>query len=182
MEEKVLVNGIFPKNFGKHLLISLIGALICNIPATASGIVALSIPGAFFVVYFWLSLICLLCFSNAEITVTDKRIFGRAIFKQRVDLPIDKISSVGTCLFNGIGVATSSGRIKFLFCKNQNEVFEAISKLLLDRQEQKPRETAIRSERPQSSADELKKYKDLLDSGIITQDEFDAKKKQLLGL
>lgn len=33
-----------------------------------------------------------------------------------------------------------------------------------------------------SSADELKKYKDLLDNGIITQEEFDAKKKQLLGL
>ena len=33
-----------------------------------------------------------------------------------------------------------------------------------------------------SAADELKKYKDLLDSGIITQEEFDAKKKQLLGL
>lgn len=33
-----------------------------------------------------------------------------------------------------------------------------------------------------SAADELKKFKDLLDSGIITQEEFDAKKKQLLGL
>lgn len=33
-----------------------------------------------------------------------------------------------------------------------------------------------------SSADELKKYKDLLDSGVISQEEFDAKKKQLLGL
>ena len=33
-----------------------------------------------------------------------------------------------------------------------------------------------------SPADELKKYKDLLDQGIITQEEFDAKKKQLLGL
>ena len=33
-----------------------------------------------------------------------------------------------------------------------------------------------------SAADELKRFKDLLDSGIITQDEFDAKKKQLLGL
>ena len=33
-----------------------------------------------------------------------------------------------------------------------------------------------------SSADELKKYKELLDTGIITQEEFDAKKKQLLGL
>ena len=32
------------------------------------------------------------------------------------------------------------------------------------------------------AADELKKYKDLLDSGVITQEEFDAKKKQLLGL
>ncbi len=33
-----------------------------------------------------------------------------------------------------------------------------------------------------SAADELKKFKDLLDMGIITQEEFDAKKKQLLGL
>ena len=30
--------------------------------------------------------------------------------------------------------------------------------------------------------DEVKKFKELLDSGIITQEEFDAKKKQLLGL
>ena len=33
-----------------------------------------------------------------------------------------------------------------------------------------------------SPAEELKKFKDLLDQGIITQEEFDAKKKQLLGL
>ena len=33
-----------------------------------------------------------------------------------------------------------------------------------------------------SEADELGKYKELLDKGVITQEEFDAKKKQLLGL
>lgn len=33
-----------------------------------------------------------------------------------------------------------------------------------------------------SPAEELKKFKDLLDCGVITQEEFDAKKKQLLGL
>ena len=33
-----------------------------------------------------------------------------------------------------------------------------------------------------SAADELKKFKELLDMGIISQEEFDAKKKQLLGL
>ena len=33
-----------------------------------------------------------------------------------------------------------------------------------------------------SVADELKKYKALLDDGVLTQEEFDAKKKELLGL
>lgn len=33
-----------------------------------------------------------------------------------------------------------------------------------------------------SPAEELKKFKELLDMGVISQDEFDAKKKQLLGL
>ncbi len=33
-----------------------------------------------------------------------------------------------------------------------------------------------------SDAEELKKFKELLDMGVITQEEFDAKKKQLLGL
>lgn len=35
---------------------------------------------------------------------------------------------------------------------------------------------------PASNADELKKYKELLDSGAITQEEYEAKKKQLLDL
>lgn len=34
----------------------------------------------------------------------------------------------------------------------------------------------------QSGADEIRKYKALLDDGILTQEEFDAKKKELLGL
>ena len=53
------------------------------------------------------------------------------------------------------------------------------------------RSRAIVGETPQAvvvagtqatSADELKKYKELLDNGVISQAEFDAKKKQLLGL
>lgn len=38
------------------------------------------------------------------------------------------------------------------------------------------------TENQTAGADELKKFKELLDSGVITQEEFDAKKKQLLGL
>ena len=44
------------------------------------------------------------------------------------------------------------------------------------------KEIVIQHNEPTSHADELKKYKELLDSGVISQEEFDAKKKQLLGL
>ncbi|WP_218976437.1 SHOCT domain-containing protein [Bacillus cereus] len=33
-----------------------------------------------------------------------------------------------------------------------------------------------------SGADEILKYKELLDQGVITEEEFQAKKKQLLGI
>ena len=46
----------------------------------------------------------------------------------------------------------------------------------------KKEKTVINNIQDASNADELKKYKDLLESGAITQEEFDAKKKQLLGL
>lgn len=44
---------------------------------------------------------------------------------------------------------------------------------------QENRESSIQ---PLSQADELKKFKGLLDDGTITQAEFDLKKKQILGL
>ncbi len=46
------------------------------------------------------------------------------------------------------------------------------------------KETVIINQAPTniSSSDELLNYKKLLDNGVITQEEFDAKKKQILGL
>ena len=42
--------------------------------------------------------------------------------------------------------------------------------------------TIINNVNENTNADEIKKYKDLLDNGAITQEEFDEKKKQLLNL
>lgn len=44
------------------------------------------------------------------------------------------------------------------------------------------RRTANQNAPATSAMDELRKLKELLDMGIVTQEEFDAKKKQLLGL
>ena len=131
-----------------------------------------------------LAFVFYLIFSKTELTVTDKRVYGKTVFGKRVDLPFDSISAVGTALMKSIAVTTSSGAIKFALIANSNEVHSVVSNLLIERQS-KPTATAapvVKQEIPQSNAEELKKYKELLDMGVITQEEFDAKKKQLLGL
>lgn len=133
---------------------------------------ALSIIGLIF--YF--------AYLKVSITVTDKRVYGTAAWGKRVDLPLDKITAVATGFGHGITVATSSGSIRFKMINNNKEIYEVISKLLIERQEKPIENTTINQELPQSNADELQKYKNLLDNGTITQEEFDAKKKQLLGL
>lgn len=125
-------------------------------------------------IYLWLH--------NYELTITDKRAYGKTAFGKRVDLPLDSISAVGSSWLKGIAVATASGRISFLLIKNQDEIHKCVSDLLIERQNKSPSDTTMKQETPRSDAEELKKYKDLLDSGVITQEEFNAKKKQLLGL
>ena len=49
------------------------------------------------------------------------------------------------------------------------------------RQSDAPADTA-RAMPAVDAADEIRKYKELLDSGAITAEEFAAKKKQLLGI
>ncbi len=48
--------------------------------------------------------------------------------------------------------------------------------------EEESKKVRTTTETNMNSTEEIKKYKELLDSNIITQEEFDAKKKQLLGL
>ena len=117
-----------------------------------------------------------------DLTVTDKRVFGRVAWGKRVDLPVDSVSAISSVsLWKGISVSTSSGKIKFLLMKNANEIYNILNNLLIERQQMK-NETSSARESNSSVADELKKYKELLDGGIISEAEFEAKKKQLLGL
>ena len=120
--------------------------------------------------------------SKVEMVITDKRVYGINASGKRVDLPLDSISAISTYgLFSGLAITTASGAIKFVMIKNRSEIYDVVSKLLVERQN-KTTITSITQEVSQSGADELKKYKDLLDSGIISQEEFEAKKKQLLNL
>ena len=126
-------------------------------------------------IYLWLR--------SYELTVTDKRIYGKVAFGKRVDLPVDSISATATIrLLKGVSVSTSSGRISFRIIKNVNEIYKVINNLIIERQQEKSNRADISNTPNCDEADKLKKFKELLDSGVITEEEFDQKKKQLLGL
>ncbi len=61
-------------------------------------------------------------------------------------------------------------------------VFVSFIKRSVVPKEEKQSQQIINNIAETTNADELKKYKDLLDSGAITQEEYDTKKKELLGL
>jgi hypothetical protein len=118
--------------------------------------------------------------SRGKLTVTNQRVTGKASFGKTVDLPLNQISAVALEVCRSITVATSSGRIHFWFVQNREEIRSALTDII-----GKAQVADIKQHTPPvapSATDEIKKYKELLDEGIITQEEFDAKKKQLLGL
>ena len=126
-------------------------------------------------IYLWLR--------SYELTVTDKRIYGKVAWGKRVDLPVDSVSATATThVLKGVSVSTSSGRISFRIIKNADEIYKVMNSLLIERQQERVNATVVTNTPKSDEPDQLKKYKDLLDDGIITQEEFDAKKKQLLGL
>ena len=120
--------------------------------------------------------------TNFELTVTDKRIYGTIKKRTRVDIPLDSISAVGTGRGKSFTVSSASGKISFCAIKNRNEIHEIVSKLLVDRQKQTETSATVASAPAASNADELKKYKELLDSGVITEEEFKEIKSRLLNI
>ena len=153
-------------------------AALINEDEVVISLMPLTLNILFVLVYFWLH--------SYSLTITDKRVYGQTAFGKRVDLPIDSVSAVGTSLLKGVSVGTSSGKIKFILIKNQEKMHSVISNLLKERQEKEKSQTVTKETTvnqtiiEQTSADELKKFKELLDMGAITQEEFDEKKKTLL--
>lgn len=191
MSDKVLVKGKFsgsnPLSVACFLIA--IGALVACFVVAAVTVPSVGIMWAFQGIsygYYWFfigaALFLLLGFVTStkfELIISESTVTGKALFGKRVDLPVSQISAIGSGMFSSITISTASGAIKFYGVKNQSEVFKCLSDLLKSRQNITQGNS---NNAPVSSLDDLGKLKGLLDQGVITQEEFDAKKKQLLGL
>ena len=112
---------------------------------TALCFIVVAMPGA--ILYF-------VTFAT-ELVVSDKRVYGKAAFGKRVDLPLDSVSAIASAWPNGIAVATSSGKIAFLMIKNRDEIHKCISDLLIEHQSKSNEvpAAAAKSEAPINDAD-----------------------------
>lgn len=133
---------------------------------------------------------------NSAVVLTDSRLifaggtsdFIKTVSSFSLDLSrIDAIDMQAQMLVYNLMITASGEQTKCTFAamKDENgarllkEFINAVYDCKQTKSEVKPQTNIINQV---SAADELKKFKELLDMGVLTQEEFDAKKKQLLGL
>ena len=189
MEEKILVQGKSSKQYLNTLLTGSVLAWVMGIIAIIYGFLMPFFPllfsigsGIVFGILGVVLLIARSCAKKVYIKVTNSRIYGiRGRFtSMETNLPIDSINSIDSITkFNGkeISIRTTSSSICFIGIDNADKIIQVINDLIAKRQKQT--NTTIFSQ-PESVAEEIKKFKNLLDQGIITQEEFNKKKKQFL--
>lgn len=161
-------------------------------------VVSCSLVGG--LVYFWLR--------RCELTVTDRRIYGHLGWGKPVSISVDAVSkAVAVRWLKGIRITAGSGKIRFHMIRNGREICRAINDLrdsrkaagqpvkqnslaqpVVSGEDQKQAKSQTQNslaKKPspdEDAVDQLKRYKELMDLGVITKKEFKRKKKQLLDL
>ena len=144
----------------------------------------------YFAGYYWCNILPFLCYivllfsivvtflinreAKKELVVYEDSVLCRFNPKKSKQLVFEDINNVdfGKNTLKLIGTG-----LKFKISNITNA--ESIKSLIIDK---KKSEQVKTNSADISNADELKKYKELLDSGVISQEEFDAKNRQILGL
>lgn len=175
----ILSNSSFKLNYEEYLSSSKFYYSI------AGFIVRICVIDIFILLFLCMLILILLLLRQNELVVTNKRIYGKNCFGRRVDLPLDSISAIKKSWLDGVSISTSSGQINFLLFGNIDEIYNVISDLLINRQKAN-KDNSISTNNSSNytnicNADEIKKYKELLDMGAITEEEYNEKKKKLLG-
>ena len=119
------------------------------------------------------------------VTLETEEIAARASpLKPRVDIPsrssllfILLVAYTTDKRLSTVGVSTASGVTKFYLIENFKEIADVLSKLI-------DKEQAIQNSlvTASDSLNQLQQLKQLRDNGVITAEEFETKKKQILGL
>lgn len=122
--------------------------------------------------------------SNFAYAVTDRRIImaqKKMIGETLQSITLDHVNDITFSSGLALGIVTvDTFKEQFNIAidkKQAKNISDRLHALLLELKHQQPVTTSGGID-----TDQLIKLKDLLDAGVLTQDEFDAKKKQILGI
>ncbi len=122
--------------------------------------------------------------TTKRVIFVDKGLFGST---EVMELPYPTIEGVtySTGLFRGgvevKGIGGASYRLEDMFEKDSMRVFADCVREHMNRPTT-PTITPVANVTQESIPDQIEKFHGLFEKGVITQEEFEAKKKQLLGL
>lgn len=124
--------------------------------------------------------------------VSDKGLLRYKLVKGDYDLCYDDFDSVDYYRLAHIGqdewlgflsFKNDNEEILFFFCEDDGEIIDDVYSYISNKINKKNKSTNTYSQQTDfSPADEIMKYKNLLDAEAITEKEYKAKKKQLLSL
>jgi orf2 len=106
-------------------------------------------------------------------------VFNKTFSADKVVIPLSKISGCAVSGLAAMKLTITEGTTKYEYntVANSSVIVNAIKNKDSEPKNQSKPETSTSTD----PAEELRKYKKLLDDGIITQEDFDQKKKMLLG-
>lgn len=122
---------------------------------------------------------------NCEVTITSQRFIGKLPHSNEIIVPLKEITNFNQTQYSGISISTRNKLYVFYCIENREEIIKALAFLCKNVQpsslnnNQTPKVTFNRN---MDDADKIKQLKQLLDAGVISQVEFDQKKKEILNL
>lgn len=112
-----------------------------------------------------------------EVYIENDTVYYKKGNKKSLEVPVSRISLVKKSPYKAVKINSPGAKIRVSMLENQVDIINVLTDM------RKNVETKTVSEpKDNNSYAQLSELKDLLDSGVITQEEFDAKKKELLGL
>lgn len=117
--------------------------------------------------------------AQKSMSVDEDRILCKAGKKTTKEFLVKDVKSVELASLKGLKVTGNGIKYKINLLKNAEELKKAI----MDAVTALPVESVmLTTSIAPTSADELKKYKELFDNGVINEEEYNLKKKQLMNL
>ena len=120
-------------------------------------------------------------YTKNNVIVTNQMVYGKSFWGRTVSLPIQQITAVVSARFySRLVIATTIGTVHFIMIGNHAEIARALTNLINQVQEETLVKKPLQVLQEESSLSEEEKLLGLLNQDIITQEEFDAKKAQIL--